>query len=91
MRFDGREAFIVRGNPPLPIGFDFWVSTRETTSDPWSAPVNLGPVVNSSVEDAAAHISADRQTLYFESIRAGGVGRSDLWMTTRTKRGGQGR
>ena len=87
VRFDGREAFIVRGNPPLPIGFDLWVSTRETTSDPWSAPVNLGPVVNTSVEDSSAHISADRQTLYFESIRAGGVGRIDLWMTTRAKRG----
>lgn len=86
VRFDGREAFIVRGNP-APIGFDLWVSTRETTSDPWSAPVNLGPVVNSLVVDSSAHISDDRQTLYFESTRAGGQGGSDLWMTTRTKRG----
>ena len=87
VRFDGREAFIVRGNPPLPAGVDLWVSTRETTSDPWSAPVNLGPVVNSLVLDVSAHISDDRQTLYFESTRPGGFGRTDLWMTTRTKRG----
>jgi hypothetical protein len=91
VRFDGREAIIVRGNPPLPAGFDLWVSTRETTSDLWSAPVNLGPVVNTLVGDESAHISADRQTLYFESNRPGGSGRIDLWMTTRTKRGPQRR
>ena len=85
VRFDGREAFIVTGRAPLPAGFDLWVSTRATTSDPWSAPVNLGPVVNSLVLDASAHISDDRQVLYFESVRAGGHGGNDIWMTTRTK------
>ena len=87
VRFDGREAFIVRGTAPLPAGFDLWVSTRVAIADPWSAPVNLGPVVNSTVEDSSAHISADRQTLYFESIRPGGLGRSDLWMTKRAQHG----
>jgi hypothetical protein len=86
VRFDGREAFIVRGNPPLPAGFDLWVSTRETTTDPWSMPVNLGPVVNTQVGDESAEISADRRALYFESSRPGGFGRTDLWVTTRTKR-----
>ena len=87
VRFDGREAIIVRGNPPFPAGFDLWVSTRDTIFDPWSAPVNLGPVVNTLVGDESAHLSSDRQALYFESTRPGGFGRPDLWMTTRTKRG----
>jgi WD40-like Beta Propeller Repeat len=86
VRFDGREAFIVIGNPPLPAGFDLWVSRRATTSDPWSAPVNLGPVVNSLGVDQSAHISEDRRELYFESTRAGGQGGSDIWVTTRGKR-----
>jgi len=85
VRFDGLEAFIVIGVPPLPGGFDLWVSTRETVFDTWSAPINLGPVVNSLSADASPHIASDRQTLYFESNRPGGSGGPDLWMTTRTK------
>lgn len=85
VRFDGLEAFIVTGVPPLPSGFDLWVSTRETVFDTWSAPISLGPVVNSLSLDASPHIASDRQTLYFESNRPGGSGSRDLWMSTRTK------
>jgi hypothetical protein len=53
--------------------------------DVWSEPVNLGSPVNSTTGDEAAHIALHGQTLYFESSRAGGAGRLDLWMTTRTK------
>ena len=85
VRFDGLEAFITKGVPPLPAGFDLWVSTRETVFHPWSEPVSLGPLVNSVGLEASADIAADRQTLYFESSRAGGVGGSDLWVTTRSR------
>ena len=47
---------------------------------------NLGPLVNSVAGDESADIASDRQTLHFESSRAGGVGRADLWVATRTKR-----
>jgi hypothetical protein len=32
-------------------GLDIWASTRASTSDPWGAPVNLGPPVNSTADD----------------------------------------
>jgi hypothetical protein len=83
VRFDGLEAFVVTGVPPL---FDLWVSARETVFDAWSAPINLGPVVNSLSGDESPHIASDRQTLYFESNRPGGSGNRDLWMSTRTKK-----
>ena len=86
VRFDGLEAFIIGGAPPLPAGFDLWVSTRETVLDSWSDPITLGSVVNSAEGDESAHIASHGQTLYFESSRAGGAGRADLYMTTRTKR-----
>src|SRR5256885_10383937 len=38
---------------------DIWVSTRPTTSDLWSAPVNLGPTVNSTAFDGAPALSFD--------------------------------
>ena len=63
--------------------YDIWMTTRQTTDDPWGTPVNLGPTVNSSVRDGAPSISADELTLFFESLRSGGHGDWDVWMTTR--------
>jgi len=62
---------------------DIWVTTRQTKDDPWGVPVNLGPVVNSSVSDEHPSISADGLSLYFGSNRSGGKGAEDLWVTTR--------
>ncbi|MEN6428518.1 MAG: discoidin domain-containing protein [Phycisphaerales bacterium] len=63
--------------------FDLWISTRPTVQDPWGAPVNLGPNVNSSSGDFASVLSADGLALFFLSDRAGGFGGYDVWMTTR--------
>ncbi len=63
---------------------DLWVTTRPTTNDEWTEPVNLGPTINSSAHDAAPCISADGLALYFHSERPGGYGGSrDLWVTAR--------
>jgi hypothetical protein len=64
---------------------DLWVSTRESTDDPWGTPVNLGPVVNSPFFDGAPALSRDGTTLYFTSERPGGIGKRDLYVSTRTK------
>ena len=50
---------------------------------PWSAPRNLGPVVNSVSSDQQPAISKDGLSLYFASNRAGGLGALDLWVTRR--------
>ncbi len=65
---------------------DLWVTTRQTTSDPWEPPVSLGPIVNSSFSDGTSNISADGLELYFASERPGGSGEVDIvniWITTR--------
>lgn len=49
---------------------------------PWSAPVNLGAVINSSVRDTGASVSRDGLSLYFDSGRAGGTG-NDLYVSRR--------
>ncbi len=54
----------------------------------WSAPVNLGPVVNSAVRDDNPTLSADGLSLYFGSDRPGGVGNLDVWVTRRASRDG---
>jgi len=59
------------------------VTTRATTEDDWSEPVNLGPTVNSSDIDNSPMISADGLWLFFTSYRPGGFGLCDLYATTR--------
>jgi Tol biopolymer transport system component len=49
---------------------------------PWSAPVNLGAVVNSSVRDTAGSISRDGLSLYFSSSRTVANG-PDLFVSRR--------
>jgi parallel beta-helix repeat protein len=65
-------------------GNDLWIATRRTIHDSWSAPENLGAPIGSPSNDRLPFLSRDGRTLIFTSDRSGGVGSSDLWMSTRT-------
>jgi hypothetical protein len=84
VRFDGLEV-IFDSDRPGSTGADLWMSARETVSEPWSNPVNLGSTVNSEADDIQPYLAADRQTLIFASNRSGGSGDHDLYMSVRTK------
>jgi Tol biopolymer transport system component len=49
----------------------------------WSAPVNVGPTVNSPFVDNLPVLSKDGLSLYFTSNRPGGSGALDLWVSRR--------
>ena len=49
----------------------------------WSAPVNLGALVNSAAADAGVAVSKKGTSLYFNSNRLGGVGGNDIWVSQR--------
>jgi hypothetical protein len=88
IRRDGLEIFMSSDSQGRLGGNgsqDLWVSTRPTTLDPWSTPVNLGPTVNGTAFDGAPTLSFDGTTLYFYSTRSGGFGSNDLWVTTRSR------
>jgi WD40 repeat protein len=85
IRFDGLEMFLFSDRPGGFGAVDLWVSTRATIHDVWSTPTNLGAIVNSAAGDFQPYIAADRETLYFGSIRPGGLGSQDIWVTTRSK------
>jgi WD40 repeat protein len=96
IRRDGLEIFLGSDRPgsippapglPSQVG-DLWVATRASTSDPWSTPVNVGPIVNSEFIDAGPALSFDGTELYFQSpLRSGNVGGPmfDIWVSRRTK------
>ncbi len=52
----------------------------------WSAPVNLGPSINTEFSEFHPAISADGLTLFFSSDYPGGFGENDLWVTHRAYR-----
>jgi len=84
IRRDGLEMILSSGRPGGVGNEDLWVSTRASTLDPWSTPVNLGAVVNTTTFDGGPALSFDGTTLYFHSNRPGGFGGNDLYVTTRT-------
>lgn len=80
---DGLELFFGSNRPGGSGGTDIWVTKRKTIDDPWGDPVNLGANVNSSAHDNSPVVSADGLLLFFESIRPGGYGDYDIWMSRR--------
>jgi hypothetical protein len=83
VRHDGLEIVIASARPNGVGSQDLWAAIRDTVFEPWSAPVNLGPTVNSTSSENFPSISADRQTLLFNSDRPGGLGSNDLYISTR--------
>jgi hypothetical protein len=89
VRRDGLEMFMASdrpatGCPAVGCQLDLWVSTRPSTSSPWSPPVPV-TAVNSSASDAGPSLSFDGRSLYFQSARPGTLGNFDLYVTTREK------
>jgi len=96
VRRDGLEMFLASDRPGAgSVGLlDLMVSTRGSTSDPWSPAMYLGTVVNSPQRDAAPAISFKGTALFFQSngIRPDATGPCsavscvfDIYVTTRSK------
>lgn len=62
---------------------DLYVSFPLPDSEAWSAPMNLGDLVNSENEEESPFMAHDEKTLYFSSNRKGGNGGMDIYRTTR--------
>lgn len=81
---DGREVVFssnrpvdAKGNPAFG-SFDVYVSTRSSPNGRWSAPINLGPSVNTAGSETRSSLSRDLERLYF--------GRDgDIYSSTREK------
>jgi hypothetical protein len=83
---DGLELYFGSDRPGGSGGWDIWITKRSTTDDEWGSPENLGPIVNSPEMEYAADISPDGLKLHLISYRSGGLGKDDVWLSTRTSR-----
>ena len=92
VRKDGREIVFSSNRGGGLGGADIWSATRASVDDPWSAPVNLGSNVNTSLGESRPALSWDAQQLLFGragpvGTGEGGTGASDIYVTTRAKGG----
>jgi hypothetical protein len=71
---DGKAFFIASDRAGGEGGLDIWVSTRDYLDDPWGAPTNLGPPINSEHNDFCPTIGRDGRTFFFVSNRPGHCG-----------------
>ena len=81
---DGLSLYF-HSNRPGGLGgpFDMYVSQRASVDDPWGTPTNLGPPVNTVFDEGNPALSRDGHYLFFQSIRPGGFGGIDLWVSYR--------
>lgn len=75
---NGNTLYFASDRPDGYGGFDLFVSKR--TADGWSAPANLGPVVNTPGHELAPF--HDGESLYFSSDWHFGLGGFDLFRVT---------
>jgi hypothetical protein len=81
---DGLELYFHSDRPGQYGACDIYVARRVTEDDPWQAPVNLGPVVNSTYAEGCPCLSPDGLLLFLMmDDRPGGYGSIDFWMTRR--------
>ncbi len=80
MASDGRTIYFVSSRPGGFGGKDIWKTTM-TAEGAFTAPENLGPMVNTPGDDAAPFIHSDGRTLYFASNGRVGMGGYDLYCT----------
>ena len=78
---DGKTLVFTGCDRPGGVGScDLYISRRR--GNQWTAPRNLGVLVNSKNWDSQPSLSADGRTLYFASDRGGGLGGYDLYTTS---------
>jgi len=78
---DGLEMVFASDRAGGAGGFDIWTTTRESTSDPWSTPVNTGSNVNTAASETRPSLSTDRARLHFGRL-------GDIWVSERSVGGG---
>jgi hypothetical protein len=83
VRRDGLEIVFASGRPGGLGNFDLWHAFRKSIAEPWSAPMPLGPSVNTEFVEVFPSLSSDAETLVFQSTRPGGYGGTDIYVTTR--------
>ncbi len=76
-----KDAIYFSSNRPGGFGgTDIYVSYR-VSNDLWGHPINLGPEINTAMDEEAPYIATDGKTLYYTSNGLPGFGEGDIYMS----------
>ncbi|HCB63194.1 MAG: hypothetical protein A2W93_11515 [Bacteroidetes bacterium GWF2_43_63] len=75
---DGKTLYFISDRPGGIGGYDIYTSTRDENGT-WSAPKNMGKIINSKGNEKSPFIHTDSQTLYFSSEGRPGMGGYDIY------------
>lgn len=67
-------------------GKDIWVTTRKR-NDRFTPPRNIGPLINTPLDEEAVYVTPDGQTLFFASNGHPGFGGFDIFKTEKDENG----
>ncbi|MFN5025303.1 MAG: OmpA family protein [Bacteroidota bacterium] len=87
--FDGKTLYFSSNRPGGFGEHDLWYSTY--SKGRWSAPVNLGPEINTPGSEQSPYIAKDDQTLYFISDYHEGMGGMDIFISRKQPDGRWGK
>jgi outer membrane protein OmpA-like peptidoglycan-associated protein len=77
---DGKTIYFASDRVGGQGGLDIW-KTEMGTNGSWSAPVNLGPDINSKANEDAPFIHPDQKTLFFTSDGHKSMGGRDVFVS----------
>ncbi len=83
---DGSMLFFASNRPEGQGGTDIWTSNKLPGGE-WSNPVNLGPQINTPLDEEAPFISNDGTALYFSSTGHLGIGDQDIFVSFKDQHG----
>jgi hypothetical protein len=78
---DGLSLYFTSTRPGFG-GDDIWVSQRASQDDAWGIPMNIGPLINSTLDERTPSLSRDGHFLFFVTDRTG-FGSYDIWVSRR--------
>jgi len=76
---DGNKIVFSSARPGGMGGKDLWMTQK--VNGAWTKPVNLGPTINTKLDEEAPFIHYDGVTLYFASNGHPGYGQHDIFMS----------
>jgi Tol biopolymer transport system component len=79
---DNRYLLLATNRGGAATGLDIWVSQRGSEGEPWGAPADLGPAINTAANEFCPTPAPDGKTLLFVSTRPGGCGGGDIYYAT---------
>ncbi|MDD4149278.1 MAG: OmpA family protein [Bacteroidales bacterium] len=85
--FDNKTLYYISDDPELSYGGrDIFYSTLDKNGN-WSAPTNIGPVVNTKYDEVDLFLHPDGRTVYFSSKGHNTMGGYDIFKTIKDKDG----